>query len=363
LVTGFKKSKEYGMKKTAATLCVLTAIALLTVQCSKNSMNDTYEAITNDTLSTADYTLKRIPGGANGTAGVAFPTGEYDTTSSKIYKDFWLADSETTYALWKKVYDWATDAARGSKLYSIAHIGQKGTNTTGSDLQPVVYVSWRDAVVWCNALTEYSNANSGTNYSCVYYTDSTYNTPLRSSSTSTTIQYNTAGSEDDPYIKATANNNTSIANCTATGFRLPTSDEWEFASRYRGTDNTNTVAGYSNPYFTKGDSLSGATYDYTNNAACFDVAVFKTYHDTTLTGVTTTAVVKSKTKNKLGLYDMSGNVFEWCFDPHPDYPTTDRIGRSSSFAQQTDFMMQGYVSSNYPYATLNVTGFRFARQD
>jgi formylglycine-generating enzyme required for sulfatase activity len=58
----------------------------------------------------------------------------------------------------------------------------------------------------------------------------------------------------------------------ATGFRLPSSNEWELAARWRGSDPTNTVSGYTNPYFTKGDSASGATADYNDTAASGDVA-------------------------------------------------------------------------------------------
>ena len=65
-----------------------------------------------------------------------------------------------------------------------------------------------------------------------------------------------------PYIKAATTGNTDMTNCTAKGFRLPGSMEWELAAMWR-TDSTNTVSGYSNPWFTQGDSASGATADYT----------------------------------------------------------------------------------------------------
>ena len=82
-------------------------------------------------------------------------------------KDFQIGESEITWALWKTVYDWAT-----GKGYSFGNTGAKGwfyerewtsyyghrtiaegANAKGSDLQPVVDMSWYDAIVWCNAYT------------------------------------------------------------------------------------------------------------------------------------------------------------------------------------------------------------------
>jgi len=60
--------------------------------------------------------------------------------------------------------------------------------------------------------------------------------------------------------------NTDPANCTAKGFRLPRQSEWELAARWRN-DGTNTVAGFSDPWFTKGNSASGATAIYSDAAA------------------------------------------------------------------------------------------------
>jgi formylglycine-generating enzyme required for sulfatase activity len=186
----------------------------------------------------------------------------------------------------------------------------------------------------------------------VYYIDSSYTTPLRVSTTSNTITYTTAGTQDDPYIKASSTYNTDMANCTAKGFRLPASSEYEYAARYRGSDPANTVPGHANPYYTKGNSASGATADYTNATATSLVAVY---------GVSTTAVVKSKRANALGIYDMSGNVYEWCFDW---YGSFYRVLRGCSFSYDISGTPVGGVFVASPYTASGsgrFSSFRFSR--
>ncbi|MDR0997969.1 MAG: formylglycine-generating enzyme family protein, partial [Treponema sp.] len=89
---------------------------------------------------------------------------------------FYLAKYETTYELWYEVYQWATTSGG----YTFANPGQEGHNgtagaapTEAGKTEPVTTISWRDAVVWCNAYSEKSGKEP------VYYTDSGYTTVLR----------------------------------------------------------------------------------------------------------------------------------------------------------------------------------------
>ena len=54
------------------------------------------------------------------------------------------------------------------QVYYFANSGRQGDNNSRGIQHPVTLVNWRDSMVWCNALTEWYNAQRGTNYECVY---------------------------------------------------------------------------------------------------------------------------------------------------------------------------------------------------
>jgi sulfatase modifying factor 1 len=231
----------------------------------------------------------------------AFPTGENDDGVGSVAAAYWIGETEVTYGLWKSVYDWAT-----AHDYYFAHLGQEGNGgTPGADptsaaQEPVTNVNWRDAIVWCNALTEYYNNLHGENLTCVY----TYNGAVLRDSQDTN-----ASACDD-----------ATAGAAAKGFRLPTDPEWELAARYRGNDPINNdpanmVAQYSNPYFTKGNFASGATADSEDATATAAVAWYKDNSGGK------THVVATAAANWLGLYDMSGNVSEWGYGEQDGIPS------------------------------------------
>ena len=313
------------------------------------------------TLPAAAFALKdaRVPEG-----GITFPTGISDSTTARIEKGFLIAETETTFAQWSAVKQWAE--AHGYSFGSKGENGQteegwKAMNESDSPQYPVTCVNWRDAIVWCNALTEYYNAAQGKDeLDCVYYADKSYTTPLRTSTYGTEITNSDKGSQDCPYIKAASKGNVNMENCIAKGFRLPTSKEWEYAARYRGNDSANTVDGYKSPFFTKGDSASGAAGSYKDNRATSSVAVFEKYDNGSATGVTATAKVKSKKRNELGLYDMSGNVCEWCFDWYGG-KNENRVLRGGSFFYNAYNTQAGYVYNYSPFLASGNNGFRFSR--
>jgi formylglycine-generating enzyme required for sulfatase activity len=254
-----------------------------------------------------------------------------------------------TYELWYAVKDWAED--KGYTFYNDSgwgglpgREGSGGTNgavPTGAKQEPVTYVNWYDAVVWLNALTEWVNAKEGKSLEPVYYYDSGYTTVARDSNYTAHFV-----KEDDSYSYASA-----YAKPGATGFRLPTSDEWELAARWRGSDTTNTVSGYTDPYFTQGDSASGATADYSDTTAPGEVAWYSG-------NSSKTQDVKGKEANGLGLYDMSGNVWEWCDDWYSGYSGSGRIMRGGSWSIYANYLQVGSVGVHDPGNRSDYLGFR-----
>lgn len=89
----------------------------------------------------------------------------------------------------------------------------------------------------------------------------------------------------------------------ATGYRLPTEMEWMFAAKggnYQPETNYNLYAGTNDQDLL----IDYAWYDMYSNNSCY--------------------MVRGKLPNELGLYDMSGNVFEWCNDWFGEYNTEDQ---------------------------------------
>lgn len=118
------------------------------------------------------------------------------------------------------------------------------------------------------------------------------------------------------------------------------------------------------PAATPGDHLSGATADYMDSEASQLVA-----WDPSNSG-SSTHEVGGKTANQLSVYDMSGNVFEWCWDWHGAYgagPVADPTGSGTSKARvirggswniSASFSRVGERGMNTPSFASSYVGFR-----
>jgi sulfatase modifying factor 1 len=302
------------------------------------------------TLNESSQTLTMIY--ANDSNSITFPTGIDDSGTSTLTTKFWMAETEATNGVVAAVFQWAYDNSRfsvnvgdpnGLDITIAKHGGQllldladpdcrvdyDGSGNfaaeSGYENNPVTNTNWYGAVMFCNWLTEMRDGNTAN----LVYT-----------------------SIDTDWV-----DNETVEDTTKTGYRLPSSAEWEYAARYRGTDATNTVSGYNNPYFTQGNSASGAAADYNNLSACDAVAV---YNDFSLSPPDDEAAVKSLgagSANALGLYDMSGNVWEWCFTEE----ISRRIVRGGSWRDAASWLQVGTWANRITDREYNSVGFRFCR--
>ena len=299
-----------------ATITVTTEDGSFTATCTVTvdaGFSETY------TAGGVTFNMAYVPG------GLTFPTGTDDSGIATVTNAYMIADTEVTYELWNTVYTWAT--ANG---YTFANVGEQGDGTGDTDQHPVTTINWRSAMVWCNALTEWYNAQNSTSLSPVYFTDAGFTTPIKSVDGTGSVG-STDGDQDNPYV-----------DTTAKGFRLPTMNEWELAARY--IDGTSWLLG---------DHASGdESDDYSTSTELDTFAVYDG---------SSTARVKSKTANALGLYDMSGNVWEWCFDWHPSYVGSRRVLRGGSWNYTAGNLQVGFVVIYGPYYEYVSVGFRFVR--
>ncbi|MEI8096316.1 MAG: SUMF1/EgtB/PvdO family nonheme iron enzyme [Spirochaetales bacterium] len=212
--------------------------------------------------------------------------------------------------------------------------GSSPSASSGKAQNPVESVTWYDAVEFCNKLSDLAGLQD------VY-----------------TITGRTPAS-GYPITSATV-----TMDMTRTGYRLPTEAEWMWAAMGGATD---AKAGDIVAAVNTGGYNKAFAGDNGSNA----VASFAWTYENSPTG---TQPVGKKSPNELGLYDLSGNVWEWNWDWYGSYdssPSTDptgaasgsyRVFRGGSWNYGASVATVSYRSNDYPSYRDDGIGFRVVR--
>lgn len=206
-----------------------------------------------------------------------------------------------------------------------------GVEIQGS--RPVEYLTWYEAIAYCNKLSEAKGIKGASSniVDFVYFSDADCSAVYNSED---------AASKKEVHIKLD-----SEGKIDAVGYRLPTEAEWEAAAR----------GGREGDVFASPDEDLGSYGWWGGN------------------GKSKTHQVMLLKPNGYGLYDMSGNVWEWCYDwwaayespaADPKGPSdgTNKVARGGSYGNSSNsFLRVSYRNQYKPESTVSSLGFRVCR--
>ena len=282
--------------------------------------SDTYTYATK----TTSYTLTVIPEGFVKVSGTTITGSETWTPSSSVFvsgrsltiPDLYVCDHEVTRGEFK--------ALMGTDPSTASAYDKNGTELTGDDVlnNPVNYVNWYAAIAYCNKLSIKEGLDCAYTVSGITDWENLAYSDIPTSSDSTW--------------------NAATCDFEANGYRLPTEAEWEWLAR------------------------GGENYTYSGSNTIDDVAWY-----TSNTNDTGSREVKTKAANAYGLYDMSGNVWEWCWDWYGSITSATgasgassgsvRVRRGGSWFYNADYCKVAGRSRHNPSTRYDNFGFRLVR--
>jgi formylglycine-generating enzyme required for sulfatase activity len=199
--------------------------------------------------------------------------GETDAVPATVtVSAFYMDVNLVSLSQWQSVYYWATNHGYG---FTDVGLGRAAN-------QPVQTVDWYDTVKWCNARSQQAGLTP------VYYTD--------------------AG-----FTHLYTNGQVAVfANWTNDGYRLPTEAEWEKAAR----------GGLAGQRFPWGNVITENLANYFGDTVDYKYDLGPTNYNAVFTNgvMPYTSPVGYFAPNSYGLYDMAGNVLEWCWDYYASTP-------------------------------------------
>ena len=313
--------------KTSSRLLALAALAGLAFSATQCTRRKPVASVAPPAPVLADFAL--IPGGEF-TMGDTFGEGLWkDSPSHKVsVSAFHMAKHEATKAEWDSVLEWGLlhgypDLAAGQ--------GKAPDH-------PVMKLTWFDIAKWCNARSEKDGITP------CYYTDAAQKEVYRTGKTDVEM---------------------AAVKWSANGYRLPTEAEWERAAR----------GGSDGKRFPWGDVISHSQANFNNDGGeKFQTGTID-FHPTYRTGGQPyTSPVGSFEPNGYGLFDMTGNVWEWLWDRYAkDYyevsPGKDprgaesgpnRVMRGGGWDIHGDYCRVANRISSPPQVTSESMGFRLA---